>query len=153
MSRPESPPQSQWKGCAVCGYPLDAFPNGEWGHVIPDTDHLAVPVPMSQLNFNQRCDFCSDTSVAFVILASSFEIPDSASGSVGPWAACETCADLARRRRWSMMVTRVKQRGDSAARHASRKLLNGVYAALDTHMSDVITVQEWRGRADYPYTP
>jgi hypothetical protein len=115
-------------------------------------DHLAVPVLMNDLRYNQRCDFCAAETTTHVVLATTFEVAGTNAGSVGPWAACPDCAELARARRWSQMVTRVKQSGGTHASKAPRTLLLTIYAALDLHMSDVITTEEWRQRADFPYT-
>lgn len=62
-----------------------------------------------------RCDFCDGGPVTATVIADSFEMPSICGvhqGSLGNWAACETCAALIRADRWTDLETRVSRSMD-----------------------------------------
>jgi hypothetical protein len=158
MTEPHTP--DPFVICAVCGYPLERaanrespnqpFGGQEWGHIRADMgDHVVVPVDASEIRFNQRCDFCDIENATMIVLADSFNLPGTNSRSIGNWAACDICAEMAERKRWSQLVTRVKNGTGPHARKAPRKLLLAMYEPLADHMHGVITQEEWKERNGY----
>jgi hypothetical protein len=119
--------RSDWKICAVCGYPLGHDTNrigqpGEWRHSRDDQqDHPPVPVGLYEIEFNQRCDFCDEAGATLIVLCTDFEMPLQVTKSVGHWAACETCGELVRRKRWSQLITHVKRNGTALIRGMTRR--------------------------------
>jgi hypothetical protein len=157
---PDSPPPGTIPPrmiCAVCGYVLEhtsnrdmatIFFNGqEFGHIRPSLkDHVVVPVDPGDVEVNGHCDFCDVPEPTEVVVADTFIT--GLSRSVGNWAACEECAELVRRRRWSQLVTRVRGMIGHSAATIPRSLLLRYYEDLDAHMHEVITLTEWRARGN-----
>jgi hypothetical protein len=109
----EQNPERTWMICGTCGYPLELKTPREgdrqWLHVREDArDHVVVPVDAADIEFNSRCDFCDREQATEIVLCDSFIVPDTPSRSIGHWAACEQCAEMVRRRRWSQLVTYVR---------------------------------------------
>lgn len=146
-----------WQICGVCGYPLEHAvdrPTGEelgWLHARPSTaaDHIVVPVDADQLPvIEQRCDFCDAQPVTDAVLCTSFvmPLPGPPQKSIGHWAACTPCAELVRRRRWSQLVTRSRQLNPEVMGDMPRKLAEDLFGAVERHMVEVVTLEEWRER-------
>ncbi len=153
---------SSWKICAVCGYRLehssnpDVFDGSEWGHFDPDRqDHLVVPVNAAEMMsaINDRCDFCGrdDVEVSTAVLADDFVVGPIRSR--GPWAACEECAEIVRRRHWSRLVSHVKKVGAGRTRAASAATLRAAFDTLSVHTHGIIPMEEWRRRAGQSRDP
>ena len=133
-----SPTAKQWQGCAVCGYPLSHRRSDDtWFHGRIDLeDHIAVPVDMRLLQYNQKCDFCDANDPGWV-----------ESRSIGPWTACDDCKPLVEKRYWTRLVSRVQQAGGTFSRQpAQRRTLLDVWNLLERHMYGIITAAEWRER-------
>jgi hypothetical protein len=129
----------KWKACAVCGYPLERErQGGSFGHFWRREDHPAVPVDVDEIDVNQRCDFCSAEPVTSVVLARKFDLPNTRSSSVGPWAACQPCGDLVARNEWGRLVTRVKQNGPEVARRTPRRIFVQIYDELQRNSTGVV---------------
>ena len=138
-----------WKACAVCGYPLEKL-GEDWLHardLYSAQDHLVVPVDANEVDVNGRCDFCNREPVTEVLWCTPFymPLPGPPQRSVGHWAICADCAPLVRRRRWSQLITRVRRVGPA---RTSRRTLEVLYAAVELHAIEQITVAEWKTRAD-----
>lgn len=135
---------TKWKICAVCGYPLERLgTTGEWFHARPSwaEDHLVVPVDIGDVPLSQRCDFCDDQPVTWIILAEEFvlPVPGPPQASMGHWAACETCARAIQAGSWGRVVTRAKERQPQVP----RRVIVGMYEELQRHMHGVIPYREW----------
>ena len=142
-----------WQACAVCGYPLERIfdgPTEGWGHardLYDAPDHIAVPVDAHEITVNARCDFCNGAPVTEVLWCTSFDLPGGHSRSVGHWAMCTGCAPLVRRRRYSQLATRVRSLSAIVAGFP-RKQLDDLYALVDSHRVEQITVEEWNSRPE-----
>lgn len=147
------------KVCAVCGYVLDRFSqNGVlvgWLHFIPrEEDHVVVPVDPNDIQYKQKCDFCSsEDPTAWVLPAKSFEMfPETSiipgQMSDGAWGACDACGLLIRADRWSALITRVRQK---AAGPVPRSALQYLYSRLQANVTEkILPYDEWRARQSYP---
>jgi len=99
--------------CAVCARVLDLVEHDGavrgWQHTMADQpeDHPAVPVAPADVHAALRCDFCLADDPRWDIPARTF-VYDGApgAGSDGDWAACDACAELIRRHRWTMLRQR-----------------------------------------------
>lgn len=94
------------RACAVCGRVLDYFRDRGWMHSLaaPAEDHVAVPVPVDQVEVRGRCDFCFEDGPSWIVPARDFVITPSR--SVGDWAACDGCAQLIEGNRWNALEKR-----------------------------------------------
>jgi hypothetical protein len=126
--------------CAVCARVLDrvgSFDSDEaeagvaWAHLLSGApaDHLAVPVPVDQVQVLYRCDFCSVDGPEWTVPAASFAVDGIPAGSIAGWAACDVCAALVGRNEWSALRRRVLARylphglmGDAAEESMGRTL-------------------------------
>lgn len=156
------------KVCAVCGYLLSGFgkgplpsPDDEWIHVqelVGEADHVAIPVDYDAVPINVKCDFCHQ-AVGFgqdwTVPATDFEMPmppgaPTGHVSLGNWGACDECASLIRRKRWTQLINRALdafQEGERrpvspAIRQALRRHLTLAYSLLERHMTG--PVRPWR---------
>lgn len=98
--------------CGVCGRVLDWSPILGFFHNLMDAgeelDHVAVPVPAHEApqQVRARCDFCSGENPTWELPARDFEFDIGGAGSIGDWAACDTCADLIRKNAWTALTKR-----------------------------------------------
>ena len=99
--------------CAVCARVLDRVERAGdtvgWQHTAADlpADHPAVPVEPGEVHTALRCDFCLAEHPGWEIPARAFDYagaPDA--GSDGDWSACDICAELVRRHRWTALRQR-----------------------------------------------
>ena len=126
--------------CAVCGLVLNrrvlASADGlteEWLHNQP-ADHPTVPVPVSDIRTNFRCDFCLADNARWTLPVAQYE---AAPGNMneGDWAACDVCADLVRAGKWNAIVGRVAkafraQSGQSVQTEALRMVYRQLRANI-----------------------
>jgi hypothetical protein len=138
--------------CAVCGYPPnrtdfpELFDGCEYFHAGEQLrDHLIVPVLAREIQFSQRCDFCDGGEVVDVVVAEDFDTPLD-TRSLGNWAACQTCGQLVRRRRWTQLAARVQQ---MSPQEMNRAFWLKLYRGVEVHMIEIITVDEWKKRARF----
>lgn len=139
-----------WKVCGVCGYPLESI-GDQYLHIRADQgDHIPVPVAITDIVLNQRCDFCDREEASDIILVHDFALPGYEDiVSISHWSACGECAALVRRGRWSALITRVKQHGPDLARRTSRSFLIAYYGAVEANMYGILPIAEWRERMGY----
>lgn len=137
---------TKWKICAVCGYPLEnlvAASEAGWFHARPDwaEDHIAVPVDVGEVELNQRCDFCDEQPVTWIVLAEPHDmaLPGPRQRSVGHWAACEQCARAIQADSWGRVITRAKRRQPDIP----RLVFQTMYDELQRHVIGVIPRREW----------
>lgn len=100
---------TELRACAVCGRVLDYTSGKGWAHTFQDRlneDHIAVPVTLDQISVIGRCDFCNVDFPAWEVPARDFPTPIGTMSS-GPWAACDTDADLIRHNRWDALIQRI----------------------------------------------
>jgi hypothetical protein len=96
------------RACAVCARILDQSRDGKYGHVIvPESDHIAVPVLPQEIRADWRCDFCSMPRPSWLVPVADFRTPNGETGSKGPWSACELCALLIRHDDWQGLLRHV----------------------------------------------
>lgn len=140
--------------CAVCGYVLENFTKeGQvvgWMHITPrGDDHVVIPVDANTIETNEKCDFCSAESVAWILPVKTFEIVPATSVmpgqmSHGAWAACVDCGHLIGMNKWSALITRVRQR---ALFPVPRGALEYLYERLQVNiLEEPVPYSEWRAR-------
>jgi hypothetical protein len=150
--------EEEWQVCAVCGYPLARHTTSEgeflgWRHGPGDVaDHIAVPVSARDIDFKQKCDFCSEEPVVWEIVAKSFEmLPETsvtpAQMSLGGWGACSDCGDLIRTDKWSALISRVRAKSQWGP---TRPMLTYLYGRLQINIIEILPYDEWRARQSYP---
>jgi len=115
--------------CAVCGRVLDEHEGKGFTHTIDllDADHPAVPVPDTEVEVNEKCDFCFADDTVWMLPASDFNLPPvriqvyaSVSleiedeslrlHSLGNWGACDPCGQLILAEQWPKVLRRVRDR-------------------------------------------
>lgn len=138
--------------CAVCARILDFDAQIEaFTHTLADLDrenagdHLAVPVPATTLEAKTRCDFCGENEIprseVWTVPAETFEMPmvgvpgERRRMSVGDWAACETCANLVARKRWSQLISRVIGQHRQGREKVERAWVERAYTRLAVHIT------------------
>ena len=163
--RPDEPDLADSMACAVCAEPLipieDVSADGEgreviaWTHVTearlpgqdpaPDhlrPDHMAVPVPRSEVHTKLRCDFCSAQEPSWVVPVEPFQgTPEHQ--TTADWYACEVCARLVRKKRWDALLDRIKVEITAKYRiplsHPGIKMLTDQHKALIGQMREYQT--------------
>lgn len=104
--------------CAVCAQVLQiaATRDGEtvaWLHLgeLPGAlveerpDHVAVPVRRGEVRVDEICDFCSGPRPTWLLPVEEFEVSEH-SAATKDWMACDVCARLIRKSRWSDLTKR-----------------------------------------------
>jgi len=132
----------QPKACAVCGMILDRTATGAWIHTteyVGKGDHVAIPVDYADIQIRVMCDFCFREVPrvgVWTVPTSDFMAPMGLSMSVGHWAACKPCADLAGRRDWAAMVDRHFDSPTTTTPDESlyRDWMLDLYATLERYM-------------------
>lgn len=123
MTEPPGTPPEEWHACAVCARVLEILNDtktGEkhWMHPydvrLAGEDHPAVPVLMSEIETELRCDFCFWIHPQWEVPARNFKynwLPEgfpTPMQSTNNWAACDACADLIRQDKWFKLLKRAK---------------------------------------------
>lgn len=149
------------KICATCGGPLDFLeerdePEGRYVHAREEfgqRTHVVLPVDPSEVSeISNRCDFCfADGTMNWSVITHPFKTEHIVINDSGRpesyvqnyssiWAACDDCADLIRRRRYSALVNRVldayQQREKftgGPARTILKSSLKHLYALVEIH--------------------
>lgn len=124
--------------CAVCGRVLDRYEGQGYAHSLPeDADHVAVPVPDTQMQPEERCDFCYTDHTEWLIPARNFVV--NGHGSEGDWAACEDCYPFIPRNDWNGLLRHVKfrwqQRHEQVMPAEMEKGIKALYRGLRKNMS------------------
>jgi hypothetical protein len=116
------------KICAVCLHTLDFYEDrsdpedaGRYVHAREEfmgpRTHVAIPVEPDEVSgIAKLCDFCyADTDVNWTVVTHPFTMTtvvladptlEQGQSFSALWAACEECADLVRRKRWSALRSR-----------------------------------------------
>ena len=126
--------------CAACKGVLDYLqesgePEGRWVHGREEfgkRTHVVVPVTFMEISeVAGHCDFCFAESPAWSVVCEPFTLTTGVAGQgeteqnfSSLWAACDECADLVRRRRWSALVTRVL---DAFEKRHDHRLPRGIH--------------------------
>lgn len=94
-------------------------------------DHVAVPVPATEVQTATLCDFCSQPNPQWVLPVESFEA-NSQQGFEKDWAVCAVCARLLKKGRWDGVLDRALDNA-SAKYQVSRtepRLVEGLKAFI-----------------------
>lgn len=91
--------------CAVCGRVLAHTDRGYTHMLRRDFDHIAVPVPGTEMRPTYRCDFCSADDPTWSYDARTFVGPHNI-GSVTGWAACDICHGAIESNQWNRLAVR-----------------------------------------------
>lgn len=119
-----TPPEDRGaRACATCGRTLSRIVKGKFvvGYQHPfdmeltgSDDHAPVPVRLSEISPDGRCDFCFMRNPRWVLPVHSFSYEEMNTlvgmpmdyGSMGSWAACDGCAELLNNNAWPMLARR-----------------------------------------------
>lgn len=128
--------------CSVCLTALDFDAvSQEWIHSLANeaytsgvTGHEPRPVPLANVHEHRlRCDFCFAPHPTWTVPCDDFDSSTGDAGSLGPWAACDTCHLLIEANDCKKLVHRVLRESPSwsdyrgEARTVARALLTETY--------------------------
>lgn len=138
---PASDSQTSGMACAVCGLVLHRYtkskPGGRttesWIHNRP-IDHLTVPVPVTDIHANFRCDFCMADHAHWTLPVEQYEVSPGNMND-GDWAACDTCAALLRTHDWEALTVRAHRVVSQGNPAAPVQAFQEIYRQLREHIT------------------
>jgi hypothetical protein len=146
MATPYEPITTESWVCRTCRRPLDGYerrdPDGtiiefRWQHTFQDiakgTNHDADPIRLADSG-NEivgTCDFCSQPGCTWTYPCESFRV--GTYGSVGNWAACDTCHRAITRNDWNSITKRAVAHHPPAMQPAARTWVRQIHTEFRRH--------------------